>query len=199
MAMGFGYWPGVWIMFEALDRYFSSSVVTLPDWLWDTSITIPTVFLFLSALAFFPYCWFFWAYDLTPRGLEKTSPLEKHPADASPKPDKPKPDKPKPTPASALVLEGSRGKPMSIRIRTRVGKSNVTQFGEEAQFWANVQFILDKQGDGWVVTHNAKAPNETLLNGKTVTGTKPLKDGDVLAVGKESDGIIRLPLKVQIG
>jgi hypothetical protein len=87
---------------------------------------------------------------------------------------------------------------MFIRIKTRVGKSNVTQFGDDAKYWANVQFILDKQGDGWVVAHNAKAPNETLLNGKTVTGIKPLKDGDVLAVGKESDGIIRLPLKVQI-
>ena len=88
---------------------------------------------------------------------------------------------------------------MSIRIKTGVGKSNVGMFGEDAKYWANVQFILDKQGDGWVVTHNAKAPNETLLNGKAVTGTKPLKDGDVFAVGKESKGIIKLPLKVRIG
>ena len=195
-------------MFEALDRYLGSSVVTLPDWLWDTSITIPTVFLFLSALAFFPYCWFFWAYDLTPRGLEKTSPLEKHPADASPKlsarptgadvPEEPRLSKPKPVKTERLVLKGPTGGSMSIGIKTRIGKSNVGKFGGDAKYWANVQFILDKQGDGWVVAHNAKAPNETLLNGKTVTGTKPLKDGDVLAVGKESDGIIRLPLKVQI-
>ena len=88
---------------------------------------------------------------------------------------------------------------MSIRIKTRLGKSNVAQFGKEAQFWANVQFILDKQGDGWVVAHDKNAPNDTLLNGKAVTGSQPLKDGDVLAVGRESKGIIKLPLKVRIG
>ena len=104
-----------------------------------------------------------------------------------------------PVVGSTLVLEGSRGKSMFFRIRTRVGKSNVTQFGEEAQFWANVQFILDKQGDGWVVAHDKNALNDTLLNGKAVTRPQPLKDGDVLAVGCESKDIIRLPLKVRVG
>ena len=88
---------------------------------------------------------------------------------------------------------------MSIRIKTGVGKSNVGMFGEDAKYWENVQFTLDKQGDGWVVTHNAKAPNETLLNGKAVAGTQPVKNGDELAVGSESRGIKKLPLKVRIG
>ena len=88
---------------------------------------------------------------------------------------------------------------MFIRIKTRVGKSNVTQFGDDAKYWANVQFILDKQGDGWVVTHDTSAKNKTLLNGRAVAGTQPVKDGDELAVGSESRSIAKLPLKVRIG
>ena len=87
---------------------------------------------------------------------------------------------------------------MSIRIKTRVGKSNVTQFGDDAKFWANPQFTLEKEEDVWMVHHDSSAKNETLLNGKAVSGSQPVKDGDQLAVGREAKGIVKLPLKVKV-
>jgi hypothetical protein len=91
------------------------------------------------------------------------------------------------------------GVSVSIRIKTSVGKSVVSQFGEDSQFWSEPQFTLDRTGTDWQVTHASSAKNETLLNGKAVTGSQPLKDGDELAVGREGKGIIKLPLKVRIG
>jgi len=37
------------------------------------------------------------------------------------------------------------------------------------------------------------------MDGKTDTGAQPVKDGDELAVGSESRGIAKLPLKVRVG
>ena len=87
---------------------------------------------------------------------------------------------------------------MSVRIKTNVGKSIVRQFGEDAQFWSEPQFSLERLGNSWIVTHDTNAQNETLLNGKTVTETETIKDGDVLSVGRESKGIIKLPLNVRV-
>ena len=79
-----------------------------------------------------------------------------------------------------------------------VGKSVVGKFGEDAQFWSEPQFTLEKTDAGWSVIHHPGAKNETILNGKAVTGSQPLADGDVLAVGRESKGIVKLPLNVKI-
>ena len=87
---------------------------------------------------------------------------------------------------------------VSIRIKTSVGKSAVIQFGDDSQFWSEPQFTLDRTGTAWHVTHASTAQNETLLNGKAVSGSQPVKNGDELAVGRESKGIVKLPLKVSI-
>ena len=50
---------------------------------------------------------------------------------------------------------------------------------------------------GWQVVPNTAAPNETLLNGRKIDGTTPLSTGDVLAVGREAKGIVKLPLEVR--
>ena len=81
---------------------------------------------------------------------------------------------------------------------TVIGKSSVKQFGKDATFWSEPQFSLEREGTDWAVTHHPKAKNETLLNGKAVTERQTVKDGDVLAVGRESKGIIKLPLTVRI-
>ena len=81
---------------------------------------------------------------------------------------------------------------------TIIGKSSVGRLGADSQFWSESQFSLERLGKCWIVTHDPKAPNETLLNGKTVTATESLKDGDVLSVGRESKGIVKLPLTVRI-
>ena len=36
--------------------------------------------------------------------------------------------------------------------------------------------------------------NETLLNGAAITSPQPLREGDVIAVGREAKGIAKLPL-----
>ena len=97
-----------------------------------------------------------------------------------------------------LVLEGSDGKKMPIRIKTTLGKSVLSKFGGDSQFCSEPQFTLETKGKDWVVEHHPKAKNETLLNGKAVSSPTTLKNGDQLAVGREPKGIIKLPLKVRI-
>jgi hypothetical protein len=130
------------------------------------------------------------------------------PATVDPAPEKavpeetPKKDPPILLKPEELVLEGPTGEPIHIKIKTTIGKSTLTQFGEDAQFWSEPQFTLipvDAATGRWAVLHDDKAQNETLLNGKAVKGSEPLKDGDVLAVGREARGLIKLPLTVRIG
>ena len=116
-----------------------------------------------------------------------------------PEPKRRSEPKPEPVVVPRLILEGPTGGSITVKIKTTVGKSVVGQFGEDAQFWSEPQFTLDRTGTDWKVTHHSNAQNETLLNGKAVTGTQPVKDGDELAVGREAKGIIKLPLKVSIG
>jgi hypothetical protein len=96
------------------------------------------------------------------------------------------------------VLEGPTGGSLTVNINTKIGKSAVTQFGEDSQFWSEPQFALERTGVEWVVVHSPSAQNETLLNGKAVSGSHPVKDGDQLAVGREAKGIVKLPLKVKL-
>ena len=103
-----------------------------------------------------------------------------------------------PVDVSTLTLEGPDGGVMSVRIKTNVGKSIVRQFGEDAQFWSEPQFSLERSSTCWIVTHDTNAQNETLLNGKAVAETETIKNGDVLSVGRESKGIIKLPLTVRV-
>ncbi len=67
------------------------------------------------------------------------------------------------------------------------------------QYWSEPQFKLLQASGRWTVLHHDDAQNDTLLNGKAVKGSQPLKDGDQLAVGRESKKVIKLPLKVRIG
>lgn len=99
---------------------------------------------------------------------------------------------------STLCLEGADGQSIDIKIEMSLGKSIVRQFGEDSQYWSEPQFHLFKTDDNWRVVHNNKAKNETMLNGKSVTDSAPLKNGDQLAVGRESKGIVKLPLQVRI-
>ena len=55
---------------------------------------------------------------------------------------------------------------------------------------------LENRDDGWYVVPNNDATNETILNSKAVTSSAKLSDGDELGVGRESKGIVKLPLKV---
>jgi len=48
------------------------------------------------------------------------------------------------------------------------------------------------------VLHNSAATNQTMLNGKAVDSMATLKAGDVLGVGNEAKGIVKLPLTVRL-
>jgi len=119
------------------------------------------------------------------------------PIDTGSKPEREPEREPEPVKASTLTLAAG-GELESMRMNAVVGKSVVGKFGEDAQFWSEPQFTLEKTDVGWSVIHHPGAKNETILNGKAVTGSQPLADGDVLAVGRESKGIVKLPLNVKI-
>jgi len=71
--------------------------------------------------------------------------------------------------------------------------------GEDAKFFFAMQFTVDREASGnWQVLHNSAATNQTMLNGKAVDSMATLKAGDVLGVGNEAKGIVKLPLTVRL-
>ncbi len=85
-----------------------------------------------------------------------------------------------------------------MHMKTIIGRTVCRQFGDDSQYWTDPQFTLERDEEGWMVIPNTGAKNETMLNGKAITSNQTLKDGDELAVGRESKGIIKLPLGVKI-
>jgi hypothetical protein len=51
----------------------------------------------------------------------------------------------------------------------------------------------------WLVVPRPATTNETLLNGEAIAARTPIKDGDILAVGREAKGIVKLPLTIRVG
>ena len=87
-----------------------------------------------------------------------------------------------------------------MRITTRLNMRMVRRFGEDSRFWDNTwQATLQKRSDGWYVVPNPGAPNDTILNGKKIVSAKRVQAGDQLAVGRESKGIVKLPLTLDVG
>ena len=57
------------------------------------------------------------------------------------------------------------------------------------------QCVVERGQDGiWWLTPVAGTTNETLLNGEAVTEPRPLREGNVIAVGRAAKGIAKLPL-----
>lgn len=113
----------------------------------------------------------------------------------------PAPPEGKPAPPSAatsLVLRSERGADIRLRIRTVVGKHLLRTFGEDSRFWDAEQLTLEPKNGRWWALPKMGAPNETMLNGKAITAPTPLKTGDVLAVGREAKGVMKLPLTIQL-
>jgi serine/threonine protein kinase len=102
--------------------------------------------------------------------------------------------------SDALVLEAADGRSLRISIRTELGKLLVRQFGPEAEFWDNRQCVVERDGTRrWTLSPLLDAANETLLNGEAITAPRLLRDGDRIAVGRQSKGIMKLPLVVRGG
>jgi serine/threonine protein kinase len=95
-----------------------------------------------------------------------------------------------------LLAPGSRS--LTIRIRTELGKTLMRQFGPDAEFWDSRQCVIDRSSNGqWILSPASSATNETLLNGRAITATCVLSEGDLIAVGREAKGIAKLPLTVR--
>jgi serine/threonine protein kinase len=94
-----------------------------------------------------------------------------------------------------IELFGSGGRTVQFGVRTELGRALVRQFGSDGEFWDARQCVLERRPGGqWVVVPVVGTTNETLVNGKTLRTPHALCDGDLIAVGRQDKGVIKLPL-----
>lgn len=97
--------------------------------------------------------------------------------------------------SDGIELVGPDGRSVRIGVRTELGKAFARQFGPDGDFWDNRQCVLERQsGQRWVVTPVQGTTNETLVNGKALTAPTVLQQGDLIAVGRQAKGIVKMPL-----
>lgn len=120
-----------------------------------------------------------------------------------PVPESPASTRPAPAPSPVavpkLTLVGESGARLSMNVTTALGKHNGKVLSDEARFMDTKQLTLEKTATGWQVIPNTAAPNETLLNNQAINEPRPLQAGDVLAVGRESKGVVKMKMTVQLG
>jgi pSer/pThr/pTyr-binding forkhead associated (FHA) protein len=97
-----------------------------------------------------------------------------------------------------IELLGPDGRAIRLGVRTELGKALVRQFGPDAEYWDQRQCVLERRpGKEWIVRPLDGTTNETLVNGKAITGPQPLRDGDLISVGRQIKGLVKLPLTVR--
>ena len=137
---------------------------------------------------------------LSGRNRKPTTAAPAAPAPATPKAVSP-PAAAAPGPAlvsDAVELLAPGGGTLRLRIRTELGKMLMRQFGDEAEFWAERQCVLERGAGGqWSVKPVGPTTNQTLVNGRALTGPQLLKAGDQIAVGNEAKKVAKLPLVVR--
>lgn len=123
----------------------------------------------------------------------------------APSPAPPPAPRPAPAPSPAPAAAGGvellfEGKPvLKMRIETAVGRDMLKPVSPDAQFMNSQQFRIHKiDGSAWAVSPVPGTPNETLLDGRKLTETTPLRDGMRIAVGNSAKGIEKLPLVVRL-
>lgn len=100
-----------------------------------------------------------------------------------------------------VELAADSGKVLICGIRTDVGKHVCMGLGEDAKYLHDTkQFTLvpDESSGAWMLEPNAAAKNQTMVNGKAVTSPIKLGVGDVVGVGNEAKGIVKLPLTIRM-
>ena len=100
-------------------------------------------------------------------------------------------------PAEIAETIAESGDELDVGINMPLGKDALKTLGSDAEFFDHEQFVLKRQGMDWEIIPNLNATNETLLNGVKMTEAKLLSQGDVIAVGRESKGVEKLPLRVE--
>jgi eukaryotic-like serine/threonine-protein kinase len=97
--------------------------------------------------------------------------------------------------SDGLELTGPDGRALRIGVRTELGKALVRQFGADGEFWDHRQCVLERSAARqWVVSPIAGTTNETLVNGETLTAPRALRQGDLIAVGRQAKGVVKMPL-----
>ena len=100
--------------------------------------------------------------------------------------------------SDAIELTGPDGRSLRIAVRTELGKALVRQFGPDGEFWDTHQCMLERNSQRqWIVSPVARTTNETLINGETLNAPTALKQGDLIAVGRQAKGVIKMPLTVR--
>jgi serine/threonine protein kinase len=100
--------------------------------------------------------------------------------------------------SDTVELAAAGGGTLRVRIRTELGKMLMRQFGAEAEYWDDRQCLLERSASGqWILKPAGATTNQTLVNGRALTGAHPLKAGDQIAVGNESKKVAKLPLTVR--
>ena len=103
-----------------------------------------------------------------------------------------------PITSDRIELVGPDGRSLRLGVRTELGKGLLRQFGSDAEFWDNRQCVVERDSKRqWVVSHISGAVNETIVNGETLTMSRPLRHGDLIAVGRKAKGIVKMPLTVR--
>lgn len=100
--------------------------------------------------------------------------------------------------SDGIELGGPDGRTLRIGVRTELGKTLVRSFGPDGEFWDNRQCVLERDGGRrWLVTPVPGATNETLVNGEALLAPRALRQGDVIAVGRQAKGVMKMPLTVR--
>lgn len=102
--------------------------------------------------------------------------------------------------AARIQFVAPGGGSLPIGVRTAIGKAMLRRFGADAEFWDSTQCTIERSPDGqWIVTPAPGTVNETLVNGKHITTSHFLSDGDILSAGRSAKGIAKLPLVARVG
>ncbi|HYW16333.1 MAG TPA: protein kinase [Allosphingosinicella sp.] len=100
--------------------------------------------------------------------------------------------------SETVELAAAGGATLRIRIRTELGKMLMRQFGADAEYWDERQCVLERSASGqWTLRPAGATTNQTLVNGRALTGAHPLKAGDQIAVGNEAKKVAKLALTVR--
>lgn len=97
-----------------------------------------------------------------------------------------------------LLRSDSGAVPLQARVRTVVNAGMLQSQGADARFFhPDWQFRLIPAVEGWTLEPNLEAPNETIVNGKAVKSPVMLSAGDIVGVGREAKGVLKLPMTVE--
>jgi len=77
-----------------------------------------------------------------------------------------------------------RGVRLPVRRRTLIGRSPYATLIVDAPMVSREHAVVEPRADGVVVT-DVGSTNGTRVNGESLVGSRPLKHGDVIEIGKE--------------